>query len=87
MARRETAKPAISALAAMEVASAGADRRRTSTTSQQSQVVRVSIIQTTFRQFREYEKERFAVSPPEDTNETPGDEILNIARWDDLLNN
>lgn len=74
-------------LGATGVASAGADRRRTSTTSQQSQVVRRSIIQTTFRQFREYEKERFAVSLREDTNETPKDEVPNIASWDDVLSN
>lgn len=74
-------------LGATGVASAGADSRRTSTTSQQSQVVRRSVIQTTFRQFREYEKGRFAVSLPEDTNETPEDEVPNIASWDHVLGN
>lgn len=74
-------------LGASAVASAGADRRRTSTTSQQSQVVRRSVIQTTFRQFREYEKDRFAVSLPEDTNETPEDEVPDVASWEHVLGN
>lgn len=74
-------------MGAAGVASAGADSRHTSTTSQQSQVVRRSVIQITFRQFREYEKDRFAVSLPEDANETPKDEVPNIASWDDVLGN
>lgn len=74
-------------LGATGVASVGADTRQVSTNSQQSQVVRRSIIQTTFRQFREYEKDRFAVSLPEDTNEAPDDELPNIASWDDVLDN
>lgn len=70
------------------VASAGADTRRISTNSQQSQVVRRSMIQTTFREFREYEKERFAVSLPEDeADETPSEAMPNIVSWDDVLGN
>ena len=62
-----------------------ADTRQISTRSQQSQVVRRSIIQTTFREFREYEKSRFAMSLPEDTDETPKDEIPTITSWDDVI--
>lgn len=70
------------------VASAGADNRRISTNSQESQVVRRSMIQTTFREFREYEKDRFAVSLPEGkADETPNEVIPNITRWDDILGN
>jgi hypothetical protein len=68
--------------------SAGADTRRISTNSQQSQVVRRSMIQTTFREFREYEKDRFAVSLPEDkADETPNEVMPNIASWEDVLGN
>jgi hypothetical protein len=70
------------------VASAGADTRQISTNSQQSQVVRRSMIQTTFREFREYEKERFAISLPEDkSDETPSEAMPNIVSWDDVLGN
>lgn len=65
--------------------SARTDTRQISTKSQQSQVVRRSIIQTTFRQFREFEKSRFAISLPQDTDETPKSEMPDIASWDDLL--
>lgn len=65
--------------------SVGGDKRQISTRSQQSQVVRRSIIQTTFREFREYEKSRFAMSLPEDTDETSKDEIPTITGWDDVL--
>lgn len=70
------------------VASAGADNRQISTNSQESQVVRRSMIQTTFREFREYEKERFALSLPESkVDETPNEVMPNITRWDDVLGN
>jgi hypothetical protein len=60
-------------------AKAGAKASESSTQTQQSQVIRRSIVQTTFREFYEYEKDRLATRPvPEAGN------VADVDSLDDL---